>query len=173
MFTKWLSTARKEILFLTAARASLMASLLTAVFCSVVFVLPARSNEIPIAVSGTPRATLQIGANASAQEAFAAEEIQTFIEQFTGAKLDIRTNRQQTETPTVIVLGTPKSNPTIAQLQADTGLSLGAALGDEGYHIKTIEVGTEIVIVVTAHTERGVIYGAYGFIENCITALTG
>ena len=73
----------------------------------------------------------------------------------------------------MIVLGTPKSNPTIAQLQADTGLSLGAALGDEGYHIKTIEVGTEIVIVVTAHTERGVLYGAYGFIENCITALTG
>ena len=124
-------------------------------------------------MSGTPRATLQIGANASAQEAFAAEEIQTFIEQFTGAKLDIRTNRQQTETPTVIVLGTPESNPTIAQLQADTGFSLGEALGDEGYHIKTIEVGTEIVIVVTAHTERGVIYGAYGFIENCITALTG
>ena len=156
MFTKWL-----------------MVTLLTTVFCSVVFVSPARSNEIPIAVSGTPRATLQIGANASAQEAFAAEEIQTFIEQFTGAKLDIRTNRQQTETPTVIVLGTPESNPTIAQLQADTGFSLGEALGDEGYHIKTIEVGTEIVIVVTAHTERGVIYGAYGFIENCITALTG
>ena len=168
-----LSAARKELLFLTATHRALMVTLLTTVFCSVVFVSPARSNEIPIAVSGTPRATLQIGANASAQEAFAAEEIQTFIEQFTGAKLDIRTNRQQTETPTVIVLGTPESNPTIAQLQADTGFSLGEALGDEGYHIKTIEVGTEIVIVVTAHTERGVIYGAYGFIENCITALTG
>ena len=142
-------------------------------FCIVMFAGPVRSNEIPIAVSGKPRATLQIGANASAQEQFAAEEIQTFIQQFTGAKLDIRTNRQQTETTAVIVLGTLKSNPTIAGLQADTGLSLGKELGDEGYHIKTIEVGTEIVIVVAAHTARGVIYGAYGFIENCITALTG
>ena len=142
-------------------------------FCIVMFAAPARSNEIPIAVSGKPRATLQIGANASAQEVFAAEEIQTFIQQFTGAKLDIRTNRQQTETTAVIVLGTPKSNPTITGLQADTGLLLGKELGDEGYRIKTIEVGTEIVIVVTAHTGRGVIYGAYGFIENCITALTG
>ena len=142
-------------------------------FCLVMFAAPARSNEIPIAVSGKPRATLQIGANASAQEAFAAEEIQTFIQQFTDAKLDIRTNRQQTETTAVIVLGTPKSNPTITGLQADTGLSLGEELGDEGYRIKTIEVGTEIVIVVAAHTGRGVIYGAYGFIENCITALTG
>ena len=141
-------------------------------FWIVMFATPARSNEIPIAVSGEPRATLQIGANASAQEQFAAEEIQTFIQKFTGAELDIRTNRQQTETGTVIVLGTPKSNPTIAGLQADSGLSLGEELGDEGYRIKTIEVGAEIVIVVAAHTEGGVIYGAYGFIENCITALT-
>ena len=137
------------------------------------FATPAKSNQIPIAVSGEPRATIQVGANATAQEQFAAEEIQNFIEQFTGAKLDIRTNRQQTETTTVIVLGTPKSNPTIAGLQANVELTLGEELGDEGYRIKTLEVGTEIVIVVTAHTERGVIYGAYAFIERCITALTG
>ena len=148
-------------------------STLSIVLCIVLFILPARGNEIPIAVSGEPRATLQIGANASEQEQFAAEEIQTFIQQWTGATLDIRTNRQQTETPAVIVLGTPQSNPTIAGLQADPGFSLAAELGDEGYRIKTIEVGTEIVIVVTAHTSSGVIYGAYAFIENCITALTG
>ena len=146
---------------------------LIVVFCIVMSAVPAKSNEIPIAVSGEPRATLQVGANASEQEQFAAEEIQTFIQQFTGATLDIRTNRQQTETQTAIVLGTPKSNPTIAGLQANIELSLGEELGDEGYRIKTVEVGTEIVIVVTAHTERGVIYGAYAFIEKCITALTG
>ena len=142
-------------------------------FCILMFVVPAKSNEIPIAVSGEPRATIQIGANSSEQEQFAAEEIQTFIQQFTGAKLDIRTNRQQTETPAVIVLGTPESNPTVAGLQADVELTLGEELGDEGYRIKTVEVGTEIVIVVTAHTERGILYGAYAFIEKCITALTG
>ena len=137
------------------------------------FVTPAKSNQIPIAVSGEPRATIQIGASATEQEQFAAEEIQNFIQRFTGTKLDIRTNRQQTETATVIVLGTPKSNPTIAGLQANIELTLGEELGDEGYRIKTVEVGTEIVIVVTAHTERGVVYGAYAFIEKCITALTG
>ena len=150
-----------------------MLTLIILAFCIVICVAPAKSNEIPIAVSGEPGATLQIGAKASEQEQFAAEEIQTFIEQFTGAKLDIRTNRQQTETPITIVLGTPKSNPTIAGLQANIELTLGEELGDEGYCIKTVEVGTEIVIVVTAHTERGVIYGAYAFIEKCITALTG
>ena len=135
--------------------------------------VPAKSDEIPIAVSGEPKATLQIGADASVQERFAAEEIQTFIQRFTGTTLDIRTNRQRTETATAIVLGTPESNPTIAGLQANIELSLGKELGAEGYRIKTVEVGTEIVIIVAAHTERGVIYGAYAFIEKCITALTG
>jgi len=158
---------------LKAESLRLIANTLTVIFCIVGFVLPARSDQIPIAVSGTPRATLQVGANASEQEQFAAAEIQSFIQQFTGAKLDIRTNRQQTETQTVIVLGTPRSNPTIAGLQANVELTLAEELGDEGYRIKTVEVGTEIVIVVTAHTERGVVYGAYAFIENCITALTG
>ena len=138
----------------------------------VTFGTPANSNEIPIAVSGEPRATIQIGASTTEQEQFAAEEIQNFIQQFTETKLDIRTNREQTKTKTVIVLGTPESNPTIAGLQANIELTLGEELGDEGYRIKTVEVGTEILIVVTAHTERGVIYGAYAFIERCITALT-
>ena len=35
--------------------------------------------NVPIVKSGQPMATLQIGALASAQEQFAAEEIQTFI----------------------------------------------------------------------------------------------
>ena len=167
-----LKVFRKGSLLMTDSRQPI-ATLLMAIFCFLMSVLPVKSNEIPIAVSGEPRATLQIGANASEQEQFAAEEIQNFIQQFTGAQLDIRTNRQQTETSTAIVLGTPKSNPTIAGLQANIELSLGEELGDEGYRIKTVEVGTEIVIVVTAHTGRGVIYGAYAFIEKCITALTG
>ncbi len=148
-------------------------SVLIVAVCVVMLAAPSKSNEIPIVVSEEPRATLQIGVNASPQEAFAAEEIQTFIQQFTGAQLDIRTNREQTETSTVIVLGTPESNPTIAGLQSETGFSLGDELGNEGYRIKTIAIGAEIIIAVAAHTGRGVIYGAYGFIENCITALSG
>lgn len=132
-----------------------------------------KGADVPLVASGEPRATLQIGSVASEQEQFAATEIQTFIAQFTGAELDILTNREQTTTPAVIVLGTPKSNPTIAGLQANAGLTLPETLGEEGYRLKTIEFGTEILFVITARTPRGVLYGAYGFIEACITALTG
>ncbi len=135
--------------------------------------MQAVAAEVPIVVSGEPKATVQIGANASTQERFAASEIRTFIQKWTGARLELRTNQQSTTTRTVIVLGTPTSNPTIRALQTKVSFELPEALGDEGYYIKSADLGTEIVIIVSAHTPRGVIYGAYGFIEACITALTG
>lgn len=141
--------------------------------CLLIFTTSVKGADVPLVASGEPRATLQLGSDASEQEQFAATEIQNFIKQFTGATLDILTNREQTTTPAVIVLGTPESNPTIAGLQANANLTLAETLGDEGYRLKTIEFGTEILFVITAHTPRGVLYGAYGFIEACITALTG
>ena len=152
-------------------------SILKKIFCFFILLLvlavPVDAADIPIVVSGESRATVQIGANASTQERFAASEIQAFIEKWTGAQLELRTNQQSTTTRTVIVLGTPTSNPTIRSLQAKIDLELSEELGEEGYLIKSADLGTEIVIVVAAHTPRGVIYGAYAFIEACITALTG
>lgn len=127
------------------------------------------AENIPIVRSGQALATIQIGAAASEQEQFAAQEIQTFIHNFTEVLLTVVTNREPTSTPTVIVLGTPTSNPTIKALS----IEIDAELGEEGYGIKTVEVGDEIVIFIGALTERGVIHGAYGFIEACISSLTG
>ena len=141
--------------------------------CLLILSLQVDAAEIPIVVSGEPKATVQIGANASTQEQFAASELQNFIEKFTGAQLELRTNQQSTTTQTVIVLGTPTSNPTIRTLQEKVGFDLPDEIGEEGYQIKSVDLGTEIVIVVSARTSRGVIYGTYALIEACITALTG
>ena len=145
---------------------------LLTVFSLYINVTHAHAADIPIVLSGVPQASIQIGANASAQEKFAAREIQTFIEKFTSAKLNLLTNQQATTTRTVIILGTLTSNPTIRSLRTEVGLDLPDNIGDEGYLIKSADLGSEIVIIVTAHTPRGVIYGTYGFIEACITALT-
>ena len=147
--------------------------ILLAGLCLLILSLQVNAAEIPIVVSGEPKATVQIGANASTQEQFAASELQNFIEKFTGAQLELRTNQQSTTTQTVIVLGTPTSNPTIRTLQEKVGFDLPDEIGEEGYQIKSVDLGTEIVIVVSARTSRGVIYGTYALIEACITALTG
>ncbi|MCZ6679368.1 MAG: alpha-glucuronidase family glycosyl hydrolase [Candidatus Poribacteria bacterium] len=129
--------------------------------------------DIPIVQAGQPMATIQIGGGASVQDQFAAEELRTFIQRFTRVELDILTNREPTMTPTAIVLGTPNSNPTVLALLTDGSLHLEADLGEEGYVLKAIELGNEVIIAVAGHTSRGVIYGAYALIEACITQLTG
>ena len=133
----------------------------------------AYAADVPIVQSGRPMTTIQIGASASAQEVFAAEEIRTFIRRFTGAELAIFTNRQSTTTPTVIALGTPDSNPVIRLLLADRHLHLDADLGDEGYVLKTVELDNKVIIAIAGNASRGVLYGAYDLVEACITQLTG
>lgn len=148
-------------------------SIIQTVLCLFLFAINIDAAEIPIVVSGESKTTVQIGANASRQEQFAATEIQTFIEKNTGAKVELRTNQEQTKTSTVIVLGTPTSNPTILSVLSDRGVELSNAIGEEGYQIFSFDFGSEIVIIVTAHTSRGVIYGAYALLEACITEITG
>lgn len=133
----------------------------------------ADAAEVPIVRSGRPMATIQIGVSASAQEQYAAEEIRTFIQRFTGAELDIFTNRQTTTTPTVIALGTPDSNPVIRLLLTERLLNLNSNISDEGYLLKTVELDNELVIAIAGNASRGVLYGAYDLIEACITRLTG
>lgn len=147
--------------------------ILPTIFYLLIFTGQVNAAKIPIVVAGNSKTTVQIGANASTQERFAASEIQNLIEKWTGVRLELRTNQQPTTTRTVIVLGTPTSNPTIRALQTKVNLELPEALGSEGYQIKSADLGSEIVVIVAAHTSRGVIYGAYAFIEACITALTG
>ena len=75
-------------------------SILKKIFCFFILLLvlavPVDAADIPIVVSDESRATVQIGANASTQERFAASEIQAFIEKWTGAQLELRTNQQST-----------------------------------------------------------------------------
>ncbi len=143
------------------------------VLCLFLFAVNIVAADIPLVVFGESKTTLQIGARASTQEQFAASEIQTFIEEITGAKIELHTNQEQTSTSTVIVLGTPASNPTVLSVLSDRAVELSNTIGDEGYQIFSFDFGSEIVIVITAHTSQGVIYGAYALIEACITEITG
>ena len=130
------------------------------------------AEDCLIAQSGQAKAVIQIGEAASEQDKFAAEEIQHFIHRFTGVRLEIPTNRRSITVPTVIVLGTPGSNPAIRPLLASGALRLDINLGDEGYTIKTIRSGGTEIIAIAGHTSQEAIYGIYALIEACIRQLT-
>ena len=64
-----------------------------------------------------------------------------------------------------VLLGTPTDTPAIAALRLPL-----AALGDEGYLIRTVPVAGRTTIVVAANRDIGVLYGAFALLRLAQTA---
>ncbi len=61
-----------------------------------------------------------------------------------------------------VVAGTPASSPLIAQLKWDSRL---AALGPEGFLIRSVQFGSRRATVIASSTEVGALYGAFHFLR--------
>ena len=68
-----------------------------------------------------------------------------------------------------IIVGTPESSPLIASL--DLGAAL-AAVGDEGYVIRSVTIGGKAATAIAGNTEIGALYGTYAFIRLMQTQKT-
>ena len=62
----------------------------------------------------------------------------------------------------VLVVGTPRTSGTVAALP---GVAALAALGPEGYWIRSSRVGQRPAIVIAANTDLGLLYGAFRFLR--------
>lgn len=62
-----------------------------------------------------------------------------------------------------VLIGTPKTSPTIAALPLAAQLT---ALGPEGYLVEAAESGGQSVVVVAANTEVGVLYGSFALLRH-------
>lgn len=61
-----------------------------------------------------------------------------------------------------VLVGTPSDNPLIKALQPGNQL---ASAGDEGFLIKTITVQNKPCIIITANTDKGILYGCFHFLQ--------
>ena len=59
-----------------------------------------------------------------------------------------------------VLIGTPKSSPTIAALHLDL-----TAAGDEGYVIRSVSVGGHNATVIAGNSDAGVLYGAFAYLR--------
>jgi hypothetical protein len=64
------------------------------------------------------------------------------------------------------VLGRTTAHPVLRALPPATLAVTAAELGDEGFKLKTVVGETGRVTLIAANDERGVMYGAYGFLER-------
>ena len=113
------------------------------------------SAELVLAENGQSAYQIVVADDASPSLKHGAEELQTFLQQMTGVKLPIVSDKQP-QGPKEIILG---DNAHYKKL----GLSIDIpSLGKEGYVLRT--VGDNLVIVGGAL--RGNMYGVYGLLED-------
>ncbi len=115
----------------------------------------ARSDELVLAENGQSAYRIVLADDASPSTKHAAEELQTFLQEISGAKLPIVSDREPMGRREII-LGNNAHLRTLS-----TTIDFGA-LGSEGYLIRT--VGEHLWIA--GGDLRGNLYGVYGLLED-------
>ena len=117
--------------------------------------MSANGEDLVLAERGRSAYRIVVADDASPSTKHGAQELQAFLQQMTGAKLPIVSDRQP-QGPKEIVVG---QGARLAQLRVDVSFP---ELGQEGYVIRT--VGPHLVIAGGAL--RGTMYGVYGLLED-------
>ena len=118
--------------------------------------LTAASADITLASGGRSDYSIVIDQDCSPSERHGAEELQMFLEQICGAKLPIRRINVMPVSGPMILVGRSK---VLDRLLVDIDF---AALGDEGFVIKT--VGPHLVLA--GGRLRGSMYACYEFLHK-------
>ncbi|NLF09938.1 MAG: DUF4838 domain-containing protein [Pirellulaceae bacterium] len=113
------------------------------------------AGELVLAEGGRSPYQIVVADDASLSTKHGAEELQTFLEEISGAKLPIVSDRQPA-TPREIVIG---DNARLRAIVPEIDLK---PLGPEGYIIRV--VGERLIVAGGAL--RGNMYGVYGFLED-------
>jgi hypothetical protein len=115
----------------------------------------AAAGELVLAENGQSAYKIVVADDASPSTKHGAEELQSFLEQMTGVKLPIVSDKQPQQ-PKEIIVG---NNAHLKALNTPIDLP---SLGKEGYVIRT--VGDSLVIA--GGDLRGTMYGVYGLLED-------
>ncbi|MBN2580379.1 MAG: DUF4838 domain-containing protein [Pirellulales bacterium] len=115
----------------------------------------AGAEKLLLAENGRTEYRIVVPENASPSIRYAAEELQTFLSQMTGAKLPIVSDREPPVEQEILLGDNAHSRQ--AGLSSDF-----SSLGAEGYHLKT--AGPRLAIA--GSPQRGVLYGVYGLLED-------
>ncbi len=114
-----------------------------------------RADELVLAENGQSLYRIVVADDASPSTKHGAEELQTFLEQISGAKLPIVSDREPMG-PRDIILG---NNAHLRKLSIEIDFD---ALGPEGYVIRTVDHR----LVIAGGDLRGNMYGVYGLLED-------
>jgi N-acetyl-beta-hexosaminidase len=100
-------------------------------------------------------AKIVLSEKASQGAKFAAEHLQQRLQEQTGLKLELAADPNTVKAPQLIAIGSPKTDPRVAQLMKAYNLELTDAMAKEGY---VLGIGPQ-GFVIGAASDRGLLYG--------------
>jgi hypothetical protein len=122
---------------------------------ALVLVAAACAQGVTLVDQGKSPYTIVVAANASPSERRAAQELQRFIEEMSGAKLPVVTDAKDVRGPKVLV----GDSAAVKRLGVQLPL---ADLGPEGFVLRTRGPN----IIIAGGRQRGTMYGATAFLEK-------
>ncbi len=122
---------------------------------------------VPLVREGKPRSAIEFGKGGGDLTRRAAAELQRYIEQLTGARLEVGTEAEagRSEDQALLVLGTPGQSQTVHEM-LQSGMVNTNGLKPEGFALKTLAWKGHPTLAVVAMDEPGVLYGAYELLER-------
>ena len=137
---------------------ALLAGMMLATGCATTRATQKKAAAKPgltLAENGEAKAAIVVGANASPSTRYAAEELQRFLKEMTGATFDLITDAEPVR-PSEIIVG---ANDRMYGLNLSVDFQ---RLGAEGYVL--LSKGKHLVIA--GGEPRGTLYGVYGLLED-------
>ena len=117
---------------------------------------------------GKPGAAIVAPHNNQGLTSLAAHELQKYIGELTGARLEITDpsgTSAQAKDQVLILVGGPEAN-SLVQKAAGAGQLDFRGLKPEGFLLKTIDVKGRPALVIGGNDESGTLYGAYDWLER-------
>ena len=106
-----------------------------------------------------------IGLQAAPMEKLAAKELQRYLWQVSGVRLEITTGEDVS--PGSFLIGQRQTNPLIERLATEGKVLVSPAdPGPQGYVLKHAVVGDKPVLVIAGSDAVGCLYGVYGLLES-------
>lgn len=126
------------------------------------------NEPLVIVTNGVAQAVINLVANPSPVEKFAAHELQKYFRNISGAEIQISPSAPPQTSRCRIILGTPESNEAISKLQADGKLApfTEEHTGFDGFVVKRLTSNKQNIVVLAGNQPRAVLFAAYDFLER-------
>jgi len=123
------------------------------------------AQDRALAKGGKAEMVIVVGSAGDSFDRWVAGELQRYLRKLSGAEFSIVTGDTFPTSKTLLVVGSPKTNPLNAKAQRQNLVDF-ASLKPDGFILKTVTLEDRTMILIGGNDEPGTMYAAYELLER-------